>query len=96
MSESEFPVGEDAAEAETVGEPLPSKACLEFDEYTVKVEPDTPFRVEVWRKGDAQPLYSQPGFQSSDTAMLAGLVWYMDRCMTTVVAVQNEIDKRTP
>ena len=79
-----------------VSEPFPSKACLEFDEYTVKVEPDQVFRVEVWRNGDVQPLYSQSGFQEADTAMLDGLVWFMNRCMVTVVAVQNEIDKRTP
>ena len=80
----------------SVSEPLPSLACLEFEEFTIKVEPDQNYRVEVWRVGDVSAMYSQPGFQEVDTAMLDGLVWYMTRCMTTVVAVQNEIDKRTP
>ena len=98
MSENEFPTTEEAACAEgaAVSEPLPNLGCLEFDVYRVKVETDNVYRVEVWHIGDSLPLYTKPGLQTIDAAMLDGLAWLIERENACVTAIQAEIDKRTP
>ena len=96
MSEVGYSTTENVSEAGAVSEPMPQKANLAFDPYEIRVAADANYRCECWLVGDNQPLWTKQGLQTVDEAMLEGLMWLKNRQLESLVAVQNEIDKRMP
>lgn len=96
MSENEFPTTEENQEVQAVSDLLPGKVELTIHPFICKVEADNIYRIECWRIGDDQPLYSKSGFPEVDAAMLDGLTWLKTNAAEIIDAIQREIDKRTP